>query len=330
MFKFEYTTVDYRTFLQDFAAALGTTVMNDRVNFPEQFGKGYIQLIELPNGLQALISDYTVYGTYCMRRLKTHDDYYTLRYEEITVNDNFTLLIDAEEQKETTEKYSAIYLTSTIFDISYLVTKGGSLRGLNIFFDKEWLAKHLGLTDPGDVLSTYINLKTASCNIEPLDAEYKRLYNEIMETDSSNPLWLGIIQNRIMLIIERFFSRLYEKNQSLTRHLRISKHDISSLQEVEEILTKDVTISPPTIEKLAVIVAMSPAKLKRIFKEVYDSGIYSYYQKQRMVKAKEMLLTGDYSVKEVGMHLGYSNLSNFATAFKKEYGILPGTLKHAY
>lgn len=329
MFKFEYTTTDYRTFLQDFATALGTTVINDRIVFPEHIGHGFMQLIELPNDLQAIVSDYTIHGTYCIRRLKTHDDYYTLRYEEITINDNFTFLIDADEHKETSDKHSAIYLTSTIFDISYLVTKGGSIKGMNIVFNKEWLGKHLGINDSSDVLSTYINLKTASSNVEPLDAEYKRLFNEIMETSHDNPLWLGIVQNRIMLIIERFFTRLYDKNQSLTKHVRISRHDISSLQEVEEILTKDVTVSPPTIEELATTVAMSPAKLKRIFREVYDSGIYSYYQKQRMVKAREMLLTGDYSVKEVGMHVGYSNLSNFATAFKKEFGILPGTLKHA-
>ncbi len=329
MFKFEYTTTDYQAFLTEFAGALGTPVINDRVIFPESIGKGYIQLIKLPNDLQAIVSDYTVNGPYCIRRQKTQDDYYTLRYEEISANDDLTLLIDADEQKEIQEKHSVIYLTSTIFDISYLAAKGGSVKGINIIFNKDWLAKNLGLTDPNDVLSTYINLKTASCNVEPLDAEYKRLYQEIMQTDNASPLWLGIVQNRMMMIIERFFTRLYEKKQSLTKHIRISKHDISSLQEIEEILTKDVTITPPTIEKLAVTVAMSPAKLKRIFKEVYDSGIYSYYQKQRMVKAREMLLTGDYSVKEVGMHVGYSNLSNFATAFKKEFGVLPGMLKRA-
>ncbi len=36
-----------------------------------------------------------------------------------------------------------------------------------------------------------------------------------------------------------------------------------------------------------------------------------------------MLQTGKYSVKQVGLNIGFSNLSNFAKAFKKEFGILP-------
>jgi AraC-like DNA-binding protein len=36
-----------------------------------------------------------------------------------------------------------------------------------------------------------------------------------------------------------------------------------------------------------------------------------------------LLKTGNFSVKQVGMTIGFSNLSNFAKAFKKEFGILP-------
>ena len=36
-----------------------------------------------------------------------------------------------------------------------------------------------------------------------------------------------------------------------------------------------------------------------------------------------MLTTGKYSVKQVGVNIGFSNLSNFAKAFKKEFGVLP-------
>jgi len=39
-----------------------------------------------------------------------------------------------------------------------------------------------------------------------------------------------------------------------------------------------------------------------------------------------MLQSGKYSVKEVGHDIGFSNLSNFAKAFKKEFGILPNEM----
>jgi AraC-like DNA-binding protein len=71
---------------------------------------------------------------------------------------------------------------------------------------------------------------------------------------------------------------------------------------------------------------MSPSKLKKQFKDVYGMPIYEYFQKNRMQKAREMLLEGNRSVKAVGMELGFSNLSNFSLAFKKEFDELPSEL----
>jgi AraC-like DNA-binding protein len=45
-----------------------------------------------------------------------------------------------------------------------------------------------------------------------------------------------------------------------------------------------------------------------------------------MQKARELLLEGNRSIKSVGIELGFSNLSNFSMAFKKEFNELPSEL----
>ena len=130
-------------------------------------------------------------------------------------------------------------------------------------------------------------------------------------------------QNRILRIVEIFFQWLYDELSLLTDKSGISRNDIESAQKVEAILTNDVTVVPPTIKELAREVAMSESKLKKIFKAVYGLPPYEYFQKKRMQKARIMLLTGNYSIKDVGYTLGYANLSNFTLAFKKEFGKLP-------
>jgi len=45
-----------------------------------------------------------------------------------------------------------------------------------------------------------------------------------------------------------------------------------------------------------------------------------------MQKARLMLLSGKYSIKDVGYTMGYSNLSNFTLAFKKEFNKLPSEI----
>ena len=46
-----------------------------------------------------------------------------------------------------------------------------------------------------------------------------------------------------------------------------------------------------------------------------------------MSHAREMLLSGDFTVKEVGLEIGYTNLSNFAAAFRKEFNLLPSEIR---
>ncbi len=127
-------------------------------------------------------------------------------------------------------------------------------------------------------------------------------------------------------MIERFFLHLYDKMHNPDFRVPLSTDDINRVMQIEGILTKDIFQAPPSIQQLAKMVAVSESKLKKDFKVMYGSPIYEYYQKARMQAAQDKLLTGKFSVKEIAMELGYSNLSNFTIAFKKEFGVLPSQL----
>ena len=92
---------------------------------------------------------------------------------------------------------------------------------------------------------------------------------------------------------------------------------------MEKILTDGQLNKFPTIDKLSRTAMMSSTKLKAKFKQIYGMKLYEYYNRHRLAQAKEMLKSGNFSVKQVGTTIGFSNLSNFAKAFKKEFGILP-------
>ena len=47
-----------------------------------------------------------------------------------------------------------------------------------------------------------------------------------------------------------------------------------------------------------------------------------------MHRVKDLLLSGKYKISELGNMLGYMNLSNFSSAFKKEFGFLPSEYKN--
>lgn len=78
-----------------------------------------------------------------------------------------------------------------------------------------------------------------------------------------------------------------------------------------------------TIEDLADEFGVSASKLKRDFKQLYNSSIYQFHAFAKMDEAFRRLKTGQYSVSEVGYDLGYQNLSKFSEMFKKVKGISP-------
>ena len=98
------------------------------------------------------------------------------------------------------------------------------------------------------------------------------------------------------------------------------------LQNIETILTQSYEAFPG-IEKLSRISLMSESKLKKLFKQAFGMGLYEYYQKNRMHHAREQILSGKYSISEVGIKLGYQNLSNFSSAFRKEFQCLPSQIE---
>jgi AraC-like DNA-binding protein len=310
----------------DLAQHMQVPIQNNQLIFPEAIGSGNYSFIKLPNGLHANIINCSTNQDWLIHRKKSKEEFYTLRFDELTIPDSLVVTIDEEKVKEKNTVKAMAYLTSSLFDWAYHGTKGTLFKGVNVLFNKEWLARYLDIKAAEHVLSTYISLKVSNINIEPLDARYKSWMNTIFEVEENNPLRLAIIQNRIMLMLERFFASLLEKMHNPAFRVPLSPDDINRVMNIESILTKDIFQPAPSIQQLSKMAAISESKLKKDFKTMYGFPIYEYYQKARMQAARDKLLTGKYSVKEVAMELGYSNLSNFTIAFKKEFGLLPSQL----
>jgi AraC-like DNA-binding protein len=326
VFEFEYTDTNYEQLVHAMGAALKVPLQNDHLLFPEAIGTGTLRHVHVPNGLHAYLIDCTWHQDWHIHANSSAEEFYTLRFDELTIPDSLTISIGDEKLREKNTSKAFAYLTSSHYNWSYEGTEGCSYKGVNIVFSKKWLAQYFDVARVDEVLSSYVSLKAESINIEPLDARYRRWMKTICHVEESNPLRKTILQNRMMLLIERFFNSLFEKMSNPAYRLPLTHDDIARVMHIERLLTKNVLQTPPSIQQLAKIAAISESKLKKDFKTMYSFPIYEYFQKARMHAAQDKLLTGKYSVKEVAMELGYSNLSNFTIAFKKEFGILPSQL----
>ncbi len=312
--------------MDDLSRRLEVPVRNHQLIFPESVASGSLTFVRLPNGIHVNIINCRMNQDWLICRRKIKEEFYTLRFHELIIPETLEIRIGDERLKESNTTRSIAYLTNSLSDWAYMGAKGTVYKGIDVLFNASWLAGYLGVENIEDTLAAYLSLQVENVHREPLDSEYRRLMQEIVEVEDNNPMRLAIIQNRIMLMIERFFLRIYERKKNSYFNIPLSKTDIDRVMEVEAALTRDIFEPAPTISQLARMVSISESKLKKDFKLIYGLPVYEYFQRIRMQAARDKLLAGGHSVKEVAMELGYANLSNFTIAFKKEFGLLPSKL----
>jgi len=327
MIVFELNHTDNKSLLQMMASAMGLPYHGeDFVVIKPPAGEGIIKIINLAPELQVLLADVEFSHYFFARRQRADKRYYVLHFEDIYVKDKAAFSVDGEVLEKNKTRHSVARLTSNFFSNSEEISANTRVKAVKVFFSEAWLKKYLGLADEVDSLQQYVSLKTASFDMEPLDAEYLKLMDELWNVRKDDPLQNIFLQNRATLLIERFFTRLADKMKKYEGAVDIPEEDMQRLMEVENTLVKDLSEKPPSIDELAKMVMMSATKLKKGFKQMYGSGIYSYYQNMRLQRAKELLLGGQSSIRETAAATGFYNTANFATAFKKQFGILPSQL----
>jgi AraC family transcriptional regulator, transcriptional activator of the genes for pyochelin and ferripyochelin receptors len=68
-------------------------------------------------------------------------------------------------------------------------------------------------------------------------------------------------------------------------------------------------------------------KLKKGFRELFNTTIFDYIHDLKMKHAHKLLLDQKMFVSEVASEIGYKNPNHFSTAFKRKYGLNPKALK---
>jgi AraC-like DNA-binding protein len=85
--------------------------------------------------------------------------------------------------------------------------------------------------------------------------------------------------------------------------------------------------NPPGLTEIAQLVQLNEYKLKRGFKEIFQSTIFDYLTGQRLQLANQYLLDTDKTSAEIAYELGYASPQHFSNAFKKKFGVTPNSVR---
>jgi AraC-like DNA-binding protein len=104
----------------------------------------------------------------------------------------------------------------------------------------------------------------------------------------------------------------------------ISAQTLRSLCRARELLA-EVQEPSPSIEEVARAVAISPFHFIRLFQTVFGLTPHQFRIRSRLDRAKLLLASGQLSVTEVCMEVGFSSLGSFSELFRRRVGATPST-----
>ncbi|WP_200843447.1 AraC family transcriptional regulator [Pantoea sp. 18069] len=132
-----------------------------------------------------------------------------------------------------------------------------------------------------------------------------------------------------LLLLSRTLELLHEALQSLAgaapdnaASAMLGMREHQRMARLKSLLdSNDPPLQP--LGQLARDVGLSPSALQRQFKQLYGSTIDDYRRDRRLERAWSQLEQTGCSVAEVAHCAGYTSAANFATAFKRRFGISP-------
>ncbi|MCX2743627.1 AraC family transcriptional regulator [Mangrovivirga sp. M17] len=162
---------------------------------------------------------------------------------------------------------------------------------------------------------------------EMLTLEMKKLISDIHNVVGDDAFSKNIRKVRAEELVMLFLNKVDERDFSLGSKAGKSKTDAyERIYKVREKLLEDLS-KQPNVEELADEAALSPSRMRSVFKEVFGMPVYSYLQEARLEEARNLLLNSDYSISSISYLIGFNNPGHFASVFKNKYGILPSEWK---
>lgn len=130
------------------------------------------------------------------------------------------------------------------------------------------------------------------------------------------------LQSKCWELIALKLEQLTEDDKLSQQLNDLKQDDIDRIYAAKDILIRNWQ-QPPSLLNLARQVGLNDYKLKYGFRRVFGTTAFGYLWNYRMDQARQLLVDGRLSVKEVATLVGYSKQSNFAAAFRKKFGSNP-------
>mgnify|MGYP001942453495 CR=1 FL=1 len=303
--------------IKDLAIQTDSKVEGNVLICNSNFADGTIRWDEIQKGFYIAKSDFTLMRDISVVREQTLEDgFYMMKFQ---INDtSIEHSIDGEiEELGVSKKYGIVFSTpNTTTMIRY--KKHTPIKMFTIILSKQWLSENVLCDKQTGFWHNTLSSNQSIHVYKPIDQRYISNLEAIYAGGSL----IGHLHalNLLTSILSEFFMEPEQK--VVINKTEAQEFDLSSFLDAKENLEYHWQ-EAPHIEEICEDTGLSESQFKKSFKKIFGYSPYKHYLNYRMQRAKELLLTGRYTISEVSYMLGYENLTKFSKAFKKCLGMLP-------
>ena len=147
--------------------------------------------------------------------------------------------------------------------------------------------------------------------------------------ESVNDVGVRKVTNLLTLLEMMAISTEYELLASVGFTNSVNSEDFERFNKVYKFLVKNFATSI-RLEEVAALVGLTPTAFCRYFKERTKKTFVEYLNEMRIGYSKKLLLENKMKISTISGEVGFPNLSNFISQFKKVTGMSPSQFQKQF
>ncbi len=153
------------------------------------------------------------------------------------------------------------------------------------------------------------------------DPQLTGLAERLLAPISSSPLIERLRRESLAFeLLASVLTRLQQTSPNVPAHI------CRRLLEIRDLLDHG-TADEWSLAEIAAQACMSPTTLQRHFRRQFGSSVFDYLRQKKLERARDKLCRGQESITTAALEAGYNSPANFATAFRRAFGISPSECK---
>ncbi|WP_341277711.1 AraC family transcriptional regulator [Paenibacillus sp. FSL H8-0537] len=291
--------------------------LEQRVNMPEELGRGYWQLSQIQSSMELVLCDAFFNRETSLQSLERDNSL------KLSFCLGQSLQWNAEGLRKEYHlehgEVSAFGLLPTNSSCQFNVNQ--HIRGLTLKLDR---LTEIGALQqlPLHKISSILTEKREPFHHSSMSLGMKRIAQDIFHCHYQGGVKQLYLSGKVLELLAVYFNEAILQKHSEPRVPGLSRTDIDSLHRAKQIVDAQL-VTPPSLEALSKLVCLNEFKLKKGFKLLFGLPVHAYIIDRRLDDAYRLLEEGKFNITAAAAAVGFSKASHFSEQFKRKYGINP-------